>query len=165
MKKNIENSDMPIEQAHDVGAAQRAQAEDRERHQRVAVRELDDDEGGQERERAAPRPSVCVEVQPAPFGVDERVDEQREAARSRGRRPATSKRACPVRRGSRGSRRGASSAAPSADRHVDEEDPLPAGLLGEHAAEQDARGAARAGDGAPHAQRLVALGALAEQSW
>ncbi len=49
-----------------------------------------------------------------------------------------------------------------ADRHVDEEDPLPAGPLGEHAAEQHARGATGAGDGAPHAERLVALLALGE---
>ena len=48
------------------------------------------------------------------------------------------------------------------DRHVHEQHPLPAGPLGEHAAEQHAGRAARAGDGAPDAERLVALGALGE---
>ena len=44
-----------------------------------------------------------------------------------------------------------------ADRGVDEEDPLPADVLGEHPAEQDAHRAARARDGAPDGERLVAL--------
>ena len=52
-----------------------------------------------------------------------------------------------------------------ADRHVDEQHPLPAGPLGQHAAEQHAGGAAGARHGAPDAQRLVALGALGEESW
>ena len=50
-----------------------------------------------------------------------------------------------------------------ADRDVHEQDPLPAGPLGEHAAEEDADGAAGAGDRAPDAHRLVALSALGEQ--
>ena len=49
-----------------------------------------------------------------------------------------------------------------ADRHVDEQHPLPAGVLGQEAAEQHAGGAAGAGDRAPDAQRAVALGALGE---
>jgi hypothetical protein len=57
-------------------------------------------------------------------------------------------------RGERGGR--------EADRHVDEQDPLPARVLGEHAAEEHAGGAAGAGHGTPDAHRLVALGALGE---
>ena len=48
------------------------------------------------------------------------------------------------------------------DRHVDPQHPLPAEAVGEDAAEQHAGGAARAGDRAPDAERLVALGAVAE---
>ena len=44
-----------------------------------------------------------------------------------------------------------------ADRHVDEEDPLPADVLREDPAEQDADRGARAGDRAEHAQGLVPL--------
>src|SRR3712207_6848776 len=42
------------------------------------------------------------------------------------------------------------------DGHVDEEHPLPAQRVGQHAAEQHARRATRAGHGAPDAERLVA---------
>ena len=48
-------------------------------------------------------------------------------------------------------------------RHVHPQHPFPAEAVGEDAAEQDARGAAGAGDGAPDAERLVALGAVAER--
>jgi hypothetical protein len=48
------------------------------------------------------------------------------------------------------------------DGDVDEEDPLPAHVLGEHAAEKHADGGSRAGDGAEDAERLVALRALLE---
>ena len=58
--------------------------------------------------------------------------------------------------------RGASAAATSADRHVDPQHPLPAEAVGEDAAEQHAGGAAGSGDRAPGAERLVALGAVAE---
>jgi hypothetical protein len=50
-----------------------------------------------------------------------------------------------------------------ADRHVDPQDPLPAEVLGEDAAEQDAGRAAGAGHGAPDAERPVALRALGER--
>ena len=50
-----------------------------------------------------------------------------------------------------------------ADRRVDEEDPLPADVLGEHAAEQDADRASGARHRAPDRQGLVALVALGER--
>ena len=50
-----------------------------------------------------------------------------------------------------------------ADRRVDEEDPLPADVLGEDAAEQHADRAAGTRDGAPDCERLVALLALGER--
>jgi len=49
-----------------------------------------------------------------------------------------------------------------ADRHVDEEDPLPAQQVGQHASQQQAERAAASGDRAPHAQRLGAVLALGE---
>ena len=96
-------------------------------------------------------------------GVDERVDEQRQAGGDRHRAGDVEvARALVAALGqqARGEQRGR-----EADRHVDEQDPLPAGPLGQHAAEQHAGGAAGAGDRAPDAQRLVALGALGEDAW
>jgi hypothetical protein len=49
-----------------------------------------------------------------------------------------------------------------ADRHVDEEDPLPAETAREEPAEQHAEGRARAGDRAEDPERLVPFGALFE---
>ena len=46
-------------------------------------------------------------------------------------------------------------------RDVHPQHPLPAEAVGEDAAEQHARRAAEPGDGAPDAERLVALGAVA----
>jgi hypothetical protein len=48
------------------------------------------------------------------------------------------------------------------DRDVDEEDPLPAQHVGQHAADEGARGAAGRAHRAPYRERAVALGALAE---
>ena len=50
-----------------------------------------------------------------------------------------------------------------ADRHVDEEDPLPAEVLRQHAAGEHADRGARAADRAPDAERLVALRPLLER--
>ena len=58
--------------------------------------------------------------------------------------------------------RGASAATHERDGHVDPQHPLPAEALGEDPAEEHAGGAAGSGDGAPGAERLVALGAVAE---
>src|ERR671932_413442 len=55
------------------------------------------------------------------------------------------------------------SACRRADGDVDEEDPLPAERVGEHAAEQDAGRRAEAADRAPDAERDVALAALGER--
>jgi hypothetical protein len=51
MKKNIEKSEAPDQQADDVGAGQRAYAEDRERHQGLGRAQLDRDEDGEQRQR------------------------------------------------------------------------------------------------------------------
>ena len=110
---------------------------------------------------SAPRTIVFVESPAGVVGVDERVDEQRQAGRDRHGAAdvegALGGLVVALGQQARGEQRGG-----DADRHVDEQDPLPAQVLGQHAAEQHARGAARAGDGAPDAQRAVALGALGE---
>ena len=93
--------------------------------------------------------------------VDERVDEQREARGDRDRpervEPPYLALAAALVEQARREQRG-----DDRDRDVDPEDPLPAEVLGQHAAEQHARRAARARHRAPDAQRLVALGALRE---
>ena len=136
-------------------------AEDRERHERLAVAALDDDEGGEERERQRAEDDRLRRAPAGVVGVDERVDEQRQTGRDRHGAAdvegALGGLVVALGQQARGEQRGG-----DADRHVDEQDPLPAEVLGEHAAEQHARGAARAGDGAPDAQRAVALGALGE---
>ncbi len=50
-----------------------------------------------------------------------------------------------------------------ADRHVDPEDPPPAGRVGEHTAEDDAEDGGDSGERPPQAEGLVALGALGER--
>jgi hypothetical protein len=95
------------------------------------------------------------------LGVHERVDEQRQAGGDRDRaREVEVTDAFGARLGQQARReqRGG-----DAHRHVHEQHPLPAGPLREHAAEQDADRTAGAGDRAPHAHGLVALGALREE--
>ena len=53
-------------------------------------------------------------------------------------------------------------AAVIADRHVDEQHPAPAQPAGQDSAEEYARGAAGAGDGAPDPERAVAFGPFGE---
>ena len=111
----------------------------------------DADCGQAERARRAPAERL---------GLDDRVDEHHQA-RGHQHRADDVERACALGLGlvdqaPRQDRRG------GADRHVDEEDPLPAERLGEDAAEQQADCAAARGDRAPHAQRLGALRALGE---
>ena len=106
------------------------------------------------------RPSVCDRAPADVDRVDERVDEQRDAGRDRdgaGHVVAAHAGLAALGQQARGHRGGE-----QRDRDVDEQDPLPAEVLGQHAAEQDADGAAGAGHGAPDAERAVALGTFGE---
>ena len=164
MKKNIENSDMPISSADDV--RRRAACCSRKIENGTSgcrrARSISDERRRAATSETAPQAERLRRAPAGVVGVDERVDEQREAGGDRDRagdvevRRATLVAALgqQARREQRGGQ---------ADRHVDEQHPLPAGPLGQHAAEQHAGGAARAGDRAPDAERLVALGALGER--
>ena len=150
------------EQAGDVRARQRAQAEDPKRHQRRARAQLGRHEHGQQRERDREQAERLRRTPARADGVDEGVDEQRQARRDGDRAERVeglrlALLAALLQQARREERRD------DADRHVDPQDPFPAEVLGQDAAEQHAGGAAGARDRAPDAQRLVALGALGER--
>ena len=149
------------EQADDVRSPERPQPEDAEGHQRTAGAELDRDEPGDERDRGDQEPDRPRGAPAGAVCVEQRVDEQRQAGGDahpdgevevppRGVRPAL------------GNQRGRDRRGDEPDRDVDPQHPLPAQSVRERAAEQHTRGAAAPGHGTPHAQRLVALGAVTE---
>ena len=110
--------------------------------------------GDEPHDRPARAPAVVGRLR-------DRVDEQREPGgdrRRRRRRPARS--GAPS--GSRARTAARAANTSDADRHVDEEDPLPAEVLRQHAAGEHADRGAGAAHRAPDAERLVALGALLE---
>ena len=124
------------------------------------VRQLDEHEDGEQGDRETEQHQRLGGRPAGVVGVHERVDEQRQAGGDGdGARDVEVARAVVTRLGqqARGEQRRG-----DADRHVDEQHPLPAGPLGEHAAEQHARGAAGTGDRAPDAERLVAFSTLGE---
>ena len=65
--RNIANSDGAEDQPGDVRADERAQPEDRERHQRVLATRLPDHEAAEQASAAAKRPIVSAEPQPYLF--------------------------------------------------------------------------------------------------
>ena len=79
MKKNIENSAIATSSADDVGAGERPLAEDRERDERRLRAQLDRDERGEQRERDGAEAERLAREPARVVGVDERVDEQRQA--------------------------------------------------------------------------------------
>jgi hypothetical protein len=144
MKKNIE------------------QPEDRERHQGVALAALDHDECREQHGRAG-EPQHGPRRAPTDVDrVDHRVDEQREAGGNRhGAGNVKAFRAVfgmalEQHPGSQ-CRRG------DTDRDVHEQHPAPAQSAREDAAQQNARGAAGARDGAPDAECTVALRTFRER--
>ena len=149
------------EQQDQVRAGERAHPEDPEPDQRRLGAALDEHErdqehgrDGEEGERLRGAPAVVLRL-------DDRVDEHDEArgdADRAGQVDAVGAvRRARLRHVADRQRRGG-----EADRHVDEEDPLPAQQVGEDAAEQQAEGAAAGRDRAPDAERLRALLALRE---
>ena len=110
---------------------------------------------GEEAERTGREPVVLV-------GLDDRVDEQREAGRDEHRADQVEG-ADGVLHAALVEQARREQDGREADRRVDEEDPFPADVLREHAAQQHAHRSAGSGDGTPHGQRLVALVALGER--
>ena len=162
MKKNIENSDMPISSA--TVSAPRSVRRRKIENGISGARERVSITRNAASSTSAPAISSSVSRR-APAGVDgvdERVDEQREpGGDGDGAGDVEVARlglgAALLQQARREQR------ADHADRHVDEQHPAPAQPAREHAAEQHAGGAAGAGDGAPHAERAVALGAFGER--
>src|SRR5205085_12000596 len=138
-----------------------ADAEDPERHEGVGDALLPEREAGEESDGDGEQPDRSGGAPAHDRRARERVDEQRETA---------------------GDRDGAEDVGPpleadaaladeppreheraGSDRDVDEEDPLPAEVLRQHAAREDADCGAGAADRAPDPERLVSLGALIER--
>ena len=162
MKKNIENSDMPISSPTMFAPRKRPQAEDRERHQRMALAPLDDQERDQQDDGAG---ESQQRRRRSPADVDrvhDRVDEQREA-RGDGHGAGQVERARSVLGAALDQRPRRERRRREPDRDVDEQHPAPAQAAGEDPAEEHAGRAAGARDRAPDTQRAVALGALGER--
>ena len=159
--EEVGEDDHAHQEADNVGGAQRPVAEDSERHQRRSAAQLDGEEAGQDhRGRDQQQDRLCRS--PAVLGrPGDGVDEERQAARHRhGTRCVEAARA-DVRAALRDDSSGRDQDE-RAHRDIDEEDPLPAQVLGENAAEEDAGRGARAAERAPDPERLVPLGALGE---
>jgi hypothetical protein len=150
------------QEADDVRAAKRAQAEDRERQQRMALAQLDRDERGEQDGRPGESQQGGGRSPADVDGVDHRIDEQRESRRdAHGTGDVEALGAAlgaTLQEQSRGERR-----RNQADRDVDEQHPAPGQAAREDPAEQHAGRAAGARDGAPDAERAVALGAFGER--
>ena len=140
----------------------RAQPEDRERHQGVALAQFDDHERDQEEhsgDQAGDRPRRSpADVDRVDHGVDQQRQARRNGHRTGDVKGASGLLATALDQRSRGQRRGDQS-----DRDVDEQHPAPAQPTGEDAAEKHAGGAAGAGDRAPDTQRAVTLRAVGER--
>jgi hypothetical protein len=123
---------------------------------------LDDDEEDEQRGGEDQEPDRARGA-PAHIGsLRDRVDEQGETARNR-QRPAdvvAAPRDFDPAFGDEGDGDGEDS---DADRDVDEEDPLPAEVLREDSAHEDADRRAASANGSPDAQRLVPLGSFGEE--
>ena len=151
---------MPISRPATFDAAQRRHPEDRERHQRLLGAQLDQHERDQQGERQRDERDGLGRAPARRLGVHQRIDQDRQAGGHRhgardveGAGLAVEALVEQLRGKVGGEER---------DRGVHEQHPFPAEVLGENAAEQHAGRATRARDRAPHAQRLVALGALLE---
>ena len=145
-----------------LAAPQRPQAEDRERHQRVARASFDHEERDQQ-ERGPAKAQKRGRRSPAGVdGVNDGVDEQRQAG-GNGHRAGQIKRCRPVLGAALAQRSRGEQRRDQPDRDVDEQHPAPAQTAGQDPAEQHPGGAAGAGDGAPDPECAVSFGALGER--
>ena len=163
MKKNIENSDMPISSPTMFAprSVRRRKIENgisgwrwRSSMTRKATSRTD---GAGEPQHRRGRSPAGVD------GVDDGVDEQRQAGRDGDRAGEVKRAGGRPRRGSRRASAARAGRRGDTDRDVDEQHPAPAQPAGEDPAEQHAGGAAGARHRAPDPERTVALGALRER--
>ena len=136
-------------------------SEDRERHQRLPLPGLDQQEGDQQHDRTGDQQQRLRRSPADVDGVHDRVDEQRQAGGD-GDRAGQVKRVGVVVGAALDQRPGGQCCRGEPDRDVDEQDPAPVQAAGQDAAEQHPGRAPGAGDGAPDAERAVALGAFGE---
>ena len=149
------------EETDDVCAEQRPNPEDPERHQRRARAALDQDEHRQDRDRGEQQQDRPRRP-PANVGrFRDRVHQQRQPAGDGDR--AGHVEAVMAELGTAfGNERQRQREHERSDRDVDEEDPLPAEVLGQDPADEHARGGAGAAESAPDPERLVPLRAFLE---
>jgi hypothetical protein len=145
-----------------VRARERADLKDAEPDQRAARAALDQDERGEQRDRDRREPERARRAPAEVFGLHDRVDEHDQAGRH-GDRSRQIRAGLALHRARLGHVAQREHRGRDADRHVDEEDPLPAQQVGEDAAEQQAERAAARRDRAPHAERLGAVVALGKR--
>ena len=137
-------------------------AEQLQRDERVGGARLDRDERAEQDDGGDEQPEHLGRAPARGVGADHAVDQREQAGGGRAprRRSRSRARACAPALGHQARRR---DQAEQRDRHVDEEDPLPAGRVDEHAAGDDAERAADGGERAPDAERDVALAAGGER--
>ena len=144
---------------HHKAAADAAVGEALDAQERVCGAQFECGEGGEPGECGGADAERLRGGPAAALGLSEGVDERAEAGG--GQQGAAQIEAAPLRPLRVGGQevQGAGGEH-QADGEVDEEDRAPVDELGQHAAEQDADGGARAADRAPDAERLGALGAV-----
>ncbi len=135
---------------------------DRKGHQRVALALLDDQERDQQDHGPGDLEQRRRRSPPHVDGVDNRVDEQREA-RGDGHSAGQVKRGRSVLGTALEQRARSEGGGDEPDRDVDEQHPTPAQAAGENPAEEHASCGAGARDRTPDPQRPVALGTLGER--
>ncbi len=119
-------------------------------------------EGGQERQRGGDQPDGPGRAPAVVLRLDDRVHQHDQAPGDRHRAGQVERPMLDV--GPRlGDEAQCGEQRHHAHRHVDEEDPLPGGQLGERATQDQADRATAGGDRAPHSERLGALTLLGER--
>ena len=153
---------MPISSPTMLAPRRVRQSEDRERHQRITLAQLDRHERDQQhhgRGQADDRPGRP----PADVDrVDDGVHEQRQPAGD-GHRPGDVEGVAGLFAAALAERAGGERGGDQPDRDVDEQHPAPAQPAGQDPAQQHPGGAAGARHRAPDAERAVALGPVGER--
>ena len=159
--KNMPRNAAPLSAERDRGDAEAAGAEQLQRDERIGGARLDRDERAEQRDGGAEQPQHLGGAPAGRVGADDAVDE-REQTRG-GEHGAGEVEALAAGAPALGHDARRRDQPEQRERDVDEEDPLPAGRVDEHAAGDDAQRAADGGQRAPDAERDVALAAGGER--